>query len=326
VCSSDLGNNVRIVDAARVPERPFKPKKGQALLLGLLAGMVGGLLLAFAIEAIDQSIRTQEDVEERLRLPFLGLIPLTSLRDNARVFEPLLAKELSLTSDAMRNLRTMVDFAGVGQKAKAMLVTSSVQGEGKTYVASNLAVVFSQLGENVLLISGDLRRPQIHKNFGVSNERGLCDFLVSGKNVTELNELAQSCDVPNLKVLNCGTRPPNPSELLNTPRLAAVVAWAKTNFDRVIVDCTPMFPINDTLLWGRHVPSSVFVVGYGATRTPLIRNATQKMLAGGMSLLGVVVNRATPRGLTYASYGHYYHQYYHSYYRETADSAPAKTV
>jgi Mrp family chromosome partitioning ATPase len=97
-----------------------------------------------------------------------------------------------------------------------------------------------------------------------------------------------------------------------------MLAWARTNFDRVIIDCTPMFPINDTLLWGRHVPSAVIVVSYGKTRTPLIRNATQKMQSGGGNILGMVVNRATPGGLAYASYGYYYHQYYHAYHREPA--------
>jgi Mrp family chromosome partitioning ATPase len=94
------------------------------------------------------------------------------------------------------------------------------------------------------------------------------------------------------------------------------VAWAIANFDRVIIDCTPMFPINDTLLWGRHIPVTVFVVRYGKTRTPLIRNACQKLQNGGVKILGVAANLATHRGLAYASYGYYYQQYYHHYYTE----------
>ncbi|MFI5346040.1 MAG: GumC family protein, partial [Elusimicrobiota bacterium] len=214
------GNNVRIVDTASVPEHPIKPKKMTNLILGLLAGLAVGVGLAFLIEMLDQSVRTQEDVENKLGLPFLGQIPLSAETKGA-VYSALLSKELSLTSEAVRNLRTMVDFAGVPQNAKAIIVTSTIQGEGKSYVSSNLAVAFSQLGEKVLLITGDLRRPSIHKNFGVSTEHGLSDFLAKGQRVEELADLVQKSEVPGVHVLACGPRPPNPSELLNTPRLGA---------------------------------------------------------------------------------------------------------
>lgn len=307
------GNNVRVVDPAQVPKVPFKPKKTLSLLLGLLGGLATGLLLVFIVETIDQTIRTQEDVENKLDLPYLGLVPLSFQKDGP-VYQSLLAKGSSLTSEAMRNLRTMVDFTGVTHKDKIFLVVSAIQGEGKTYVASNLAVVFAQLGQKVLLIDGDLRRSNLHRVFKLSNQRGVSDFLAAGEDVGELSSLAQESGVPNLKVMTGGTRPPNPSELLNTPRLGALAAWARSNFDRVVVDCTPMFPINDTLLWGRHVPAAVFISKYGRTRLPLIRNACRKLASGGMNILGVVVNSATHRGLTYASYGYYYYHHYYSHY------------
>lgn len=311
------GNNVRVIDSALVPQYPIKPKKMTSLLMGFLAGLALGVGLAFLIEMLDQSVRTQEDVENKLRLPFLGQIPLSSDAAGA-VYKSLLSKELSLTSEAVRNLRTMVDFAAMPQDIKTILVTSTVQDEGKSYVASNLAVAFSQLGEKVLLITGDLRRPSIHKNFGISTERGLSDFLAKGQNVEELPQLVQDSDVPGVKVLACGPRPPNPSELLNTPRLGALVAWSKANYDRVIIDCTPMFPIHDTLLWGRHVNAAIFVVRYGRTRAPLIAKACQRLQDGGVKIMGAVVNAARPGGLTYSAYGYYYQQYEHSYAQEPA--------
>ncbi len=306
------GNNVRMIDPAEVPLYPILPKKRSSLVMGLLGGLALGMGLAFLVEMLDQSIRTQEDIEEKLRLPFLGVVPQTMVKDG-KIYAPMMAKELSLTSEALRNLRTMVDFAGVGGKSKALLVTSTVQGEGKTYVASNLAVAMAQLGETVLLIDGDLRRPNIHRAFGMSAEKGLSDFLVSGRNAADAADLIQKSEIPGLAILPCGPRPPNPSELLNTPRLGALVAWARERYDRVIVDCTPMFPINDTLLWGRHISSGVFVVRYGVTRIPLIRTACQKLQTGGIKILGVSVNAAKAGGLSYSSYGYYYQQYYHSY-------------
>jgi capsular exopolysaccharide synthesis family protein len=311
------GNNVRIIDTADVPEHPVRPKKKVALIVGLLSGLGLGLGLAFLIEMLDQTVRTQEDVENKLRLPFLGQIPHKEVA-RGEVYQSLLSKELSLSSEAVRNVRTMVDFASVTQNSKAIMLTSTIQGEGKSYVSSNLAVAFCQLGEKVLLISGDLRRPSIHKNFGVSTERGLSDFLAKGQRVEELADLVQESEVPGVHVLSSGPRPPNPSELLNTPRLGALMAWAKSNYDRVIVDCTPMYPIHDTLLWGRHVNSAVFVVRYGNTRAPLVTKACQRLQEGGVKILGAVVNAAKATGLTYSSYGYYYQQYYHAYEQESA--------
>lgn len=308
------GNNVRIVDPARTPEIPLIPNKRRSLALGVLGGLFLGFILAVLIEMLDQTIRTSEDVTSKLDIPFLALIPHTKI-DEAKIYGHLLAKEPSLTSEAFRNLRTMVDFAGVSQGSKALLVTSSLQEEGKSFVATNLAVVFSQMGERVLLIDGDLRRPKLHKNMHVPSERGLSDYLISSQGPADAHNLILETDVPNLKVLPCGPRPPNPSELLNTPRLSALVAWAKSNFDRVIVDCTPMFPISDTLLWSRHIASVVFIIRYGQTRAGLVREASQRLRSGGAKLLGAAVNSATPGGLSYASYGYYYQQYYKEYAR-----------
>jgi capsular exopolysaccharide synthesis family protein len=319
------GNNVRIVDPAKVPERPFKPIVGKNLLLGFLLGCLLAFFTALLVETLDQSMRTQDDVERKLGQPFLGTIPHAQQKAGERVFQTLQVKESSLTSESIRNLRTMVDFAGVSQRARQILVTSTIQSEGKTYIAGNLAVAFSQLGENVLLIDGDMRRPKIHRDFRVANAKGLSDFLLSGKDMEEAESLFQEIPgLPRLKLLVCGTRPPNPSELLNTPKVGALIAWAKSRFDRIVVDCTPMFPIHDTLLWGRHIPSVIFVVRYGKTRTQLIRKALQRLQSGAMKPLGVVINAARAGSLAYAAYGYYYQQYYHSYETEAPKASSGK--
>jgi capsular exopolysaccharide synthesis family protein len=311
------GNNVRVVDPAQVPESPVRPDKPKSLAIGLIGGLLLGIVFGYVIEMLDQAIRTQDDVEKKLDLPFLGMIPLSSQKLDGASYLTLLADEASLTSESFRNLRTMVDLAGVGSKAKRLLVTSGVQEEGKSFVASNLAVAFAQNGESVLMIDGDLRRPKVHKNFCLSSERGLGEFLAKGDKVEELKDLIQKTDVPGLNVLVCGPRPPNPSELLNTPRLSAVLAWAEQNYDRVIVDCTPMFPINDTLLWGRHIKSAVFVAWYGKTRFPLTHKACERLKAAGVNIMGLTINAARPGGLSYAGYGYYYQQYYQAYIQDT---------
>jgi capsular exopolysaccharide synthesis family protein len=303
------GNNVRVIDSALVPTGPIKPNKPKNVLLGLVAGLVLGFASALFVEMLDQSVRTQDDVATRLGLPFLGVVPKAVVKAG-KIYEALLSQDVSLTSESFRNLRTMVDFAGVGGKAQALLVTSAVQGEGKTHIAANLAITFAQLGESILLIDGDMRRPNVHRVFGLSSERGLSDYLVSGNKAEDAAALIQKSAVPGLSVLACGHRPPNPSELLNTPRLGALISWAREHYDRVIVDCTPMFPINDTLLWGRHIGSAALVCRYGETRVPLILDASQKLKSANLHILGVVINAAKSGGLSYSAYNYYYEQYY----------------
>ena len=315
------GNNVRIIDPAQTPGLPIRPNKKVNLLFGLLAGLGLGVITALLLDMLDQSVRTQEDVERKLHLPFLGIVPHTIQDPKSPVFSALLRAEPSLTSEAMRNLRTMIDFARVSDTDSALLITSSVQEEGKTYTASNLAVVFAQLGESVLLIDGDLRRPKLHHTFGLSASRGISEYLAKGDRVEDLEDCLQDTAVANLKLLVCGPRPPNPSELLNTPRVGALLAWAKSKFDRVLVDCPPIFPISDTLLWGRHAASAVFVVRSGKTRAPLVLSAKQRLETGGVRILGVAINGAKPGGLTYSSYGYYYQQYYRTY----QDAEPSRT-
>ena len=306
------GNNVRVVDAAEVPERPVSPNKPRSLGLGIMGGLLLGMIAAYLFDLLDESIRTQADVEAKLGQPFLGQVPLSPRKSGGPIYRSLLSGEASLMSESLRNLRTMVDFACVCEKSNVLLVTSSLENEGKTFISSCLAVTLAQAGESVLLISGDLRRPKLASVFGRPSQRGLTDFLAGGQDLSELEKLVQSTDVPNLRLLSSGPRPPNPSELLNTPRTQALIEWAKERFDRVVIDCPPVFPINDALLWGRHARSVVFIARYGATRTPVIRDACRKIEQRGMKILGVVVNAAKSREFSYAPKD--VHGYYKNYY------------
>lgn len=304
------GNNVRIVDPAKVPDKPVRPRKLLALVFGVLGGLSLGAFAALFIEFLDRTVRTQEDVERKVGIPFLGVIPYARHRKGARVFDPLISTDVSLTSEAFRNLRTMVGFAAAQAGENALLVTSSVQEEGKSYVTTGLAVVLAQLGLKVLIVDGDLRRPRQHRNLLASSEKGLTDFL-SG-NVKDPASLVQKTEIPNLSVIACGTRPPNPAELLNTERLEEFVSWARANYPRVIIDCTPVFPISDALLWGRLIKPTVFVMRFGKTRAPLIQAAVSRLRSGGLTLIGGVVNGARVSTMSYQE-GRYYEQYYRDY-------------
>jgi len=304
-----MGNNIRLIDAAMPPLKPIKPRKLFNMLLSVIGGLVLGLFAAVLVEFIDQTVRTQEDVENKLGLPFLGIVPMTRQSKEQTSYNHLLLQEHSLISESIRNLRTMVDFAEVGSKNKSIIVSSTVQGEGKSYVAANLAAAIAQAGEKVLIVDGDLRRSNMHKVFRISNAKGLSDFLAGGRNTDDLAPLIQATDVPNLSILTCGPRPPNPAELLNTPRLSAFLTWANENYDRVIVDCPPMFPISDALLWGKYINNCIFVSAFGKTRVPLIKTAVKRFAASGIKVLGAVVNMSKFGGLSYSYYGYYQYNY-----------------
>jgi len=314
-----LGNNVRIIDPAELPTSPFKPRKRRALVLAGLIGLIVGYVLALAVDLLDQTLHTQEDVERSLGLPFLGSIPMASLKtDSAEAYGELLKGPKSFTGESLKNIRTMIGFSAAGSQMKSLLVTSTGQGEGKTFITMSLAMVFSHLGERVLLIEGDLRRPSLHKRFRLSKEKGLSHFLAHGKSPDELTDLIQNPGLENLDVLVCGQLPPNPSELLSTPRLEALIHWAKRKYDRILVDGTPIFPITDAILWSRFCDASIFVVKFGATNGNLASKAVAKLREGGPKIAGAIVNQVTAKANSY--YGDYYYYYYHSDYTDSPDA------
>lgn len=299
-------NNVRIVDEPAVPEKPVRPRKELALLLGLVGGLILGAFAALLLETFDQTILTHQDLERRLGLPFLGQIPLSRREKGAKVYAPLISHDVSPSSEAFRNLRTIVGLANKTSNDPFLLVTSTVQAEGKSFVATNLAVALSQLGHKVLIVDGDLRRPTQHLNLNSTAKIGLSDFLSGG--VAESGHVAQKTAVTNLEFVACGTRPKNPAELLNAELMAKFVLWARGRYSRVIVDCPPVFPVSDVLLWGRHVNSTIFVAHYGRTRVPLIQTACARLRVGGVKILGGVINGAKIGTTSYAD-GRYAEHY-----------------
>lgn len=292
-------NNVRIVDEPTVPVRPVRPRKELALLLGLAGGLALGVLVALMLESFDQTIQTHQDVEHRLGLPFLGLIPFSRREKGAKVYAPLVSSDVTPASEAFRNLRTIVGLANKASNDPFLLVTSTVQAEGKSFVATNLAVALAQLGQRVLIIDGDLRRPNQHLNLSSAAKIGLCDFLSGG--VAEAGHIAQKTHIPNLELVTCGTRSKNPAELLNAEHLAKFILWARGRYHRVIVDCPPVFPVSDVLLWGRHVNSTIFIAHYNRTRVPLIQTACARLRVGGVKILGGVINGAKVGTTSYAN-------------------------
>ncbi len=276
-------NNVRIIDQALPPSIPARPRKALALLLGLVGGVGLGILGAVALESLDQTVRTQSDLEHKLGLPFLGEIPLWRPTQGGSATSLLTSAVPTPASRAFRDLRTVVGLANQRDADPFLLVTSTTELEGKSFVATNLAVALSQFGQKVLIIDADLRR-----GLGEAGAQGLSDFL-SGR-VDDPHSILTATDVPNLQSIAAGTSCQNASELLQGRRLAELVEWARGRFDRVIVDCPPVFPAGDVLSWGRLIRRSILVSRCGRTPMPLISLACSRLSAGGIDLVGSVLN------------------------------------
>lgn len=308
------GNNIRVIDPAVTPEKPVRPRKLMNLAIGLLGGGLLGLMLVFVLEFLDQSVKSSEDLEEKLGLPFLGFVPYEKLKKKEREYATLLKEGNSLVAENVRNVRTMLDFSLAGEHNAPILITSSLQGEGKSYLSSNLLVALAQTGKKVLLVDGDLRRARVHRVFKLSTEKGLSNIWDADPKKADYAANIQAVkDVPNLFVMTSGQRPPNPAELLNTPKLADFIAWATQHYDQVVVDCPAIMPVSDTLLWGKYIPRAVFVIKYGQTNAKLAQLALDKLKKAGIKVLGAVIGHYRPEGLSYGKYG-YYKNY--SYYNE----------
>lgn len=306
------GNNIRVVDPAIVPTVPVQPRKVVNLAIGLLAGGLFGLLVVFILEFLDQTIDSSETLENKLHLPFLGFIPKEKRKERESEYATMLKSGNFLLAENIRNIRTMLGFALSENQNAPFLITSALQGEGKSNLSSNLLVALAQSGKKVLLIDGDLRRSRLHKVFRLSLDKGLSNIWSSDANKADYAFNVQPvADVKNLFVVTSGQRPPNPAELLTTPKLGDFLAWAQKNYDQVVVDCPAILPVADTMLWGRYIPRAVFLVRYGATNAKLAKIALDKLNKAGIKLLGAVIGQYKLGGLTYGKYGYYksYHYY-----------------
>ena len=212
-------------------------------------------------------------------------------------------KPKSNISEDIRTIRTNLMFTSSDEESKVILVTSSIPGEGKSFISSNLATAFAQTGESTLLIDSDLRLGRIHKVFGISNSKGLSNLLV-GQNVVDCAEYIKKTNIPNLYIIPRGTVPPNPSELLNSTNTKKIINFLRENFDRIIFDGVPINGLSDSLIMASLVDRVVLVTSCGYTKIDELMEAKKALEKIDANIAGVVVNRAS--GTKRGKYSNYY--------------------
>jgi capsular exopolysaccharide synthesis family protein len=310
-------NNVRVLERAVLPGGPVRPKPMQNLGVGLLVGLGAGIALAFLIEALDNTLKTQAHVETLLGVPVLGLIPIIGgKQEDKDEPEKLRERDLgvyldprSLAAECCRSIRTNILFMSPDRPVRTIVVTSPSPREGKTTTAINLAVTMAETGGRVLLVDTDLRRPRLHRSFGVPNQVGISTMIV-GKST--LDEAIKSTDVPNLDLLPCGPTPPNPSELLHTDRFAKILEACASRYDRVILDSPPCSAVTDPAVLGNVADGVILVVQAGGTTRDAATHARRHLVAAKARLLGVILNEIDFSNPAYG-YQYYYYQNYSRY-------------
>ncbi|MEN9545864.1 MAG: hypothetical protein RLZZ356_596 [Verrucomicrobiota bacterium] len=321
--TKDLLQNMKVQDPAFSPLKPVSPNKPLIFVGSVVGGLAVALGLALFFNFLDDSIKSQEDVENILHLPFLGYIPNIK---SISIVERDLQSHLHPTSspaEGFRTLRAAISLAKNADKLRVMAFTSTIPSEGKSLVASNFAIVTSQTGLKTLLVDADLRRPSVHKAFQLQSPVGLSAYL-AGRTDT-LSEIIHTTEVPNLDVICCGAVPPNPSELIGSNRMVRFLEEAARRYDRVVLDCPPVSAVSDPLIVGAMADGMVFVTKFNKIRREHALRSVQRIQDSGIHLIGLVLNDIDFEGKDsyYYSYHYYQNRYYSSHYRNKSADEPA---
>ena len=290
---------------ARVPSAPVSPDTRRNVLVGAVAGLGAGLAIAVLRRLLDVKVRSRADVKEITGAGVIGAVPenasLTRTGETAVDLDPR-------AGEAIRALRTNLKFVSVDEPPRVVSFTSADPSEGKSTVASNLARALALAGERVLVVDADLRRPRQHDLFQVAGDVGLSEVLAGE---VQPDDALAATGIPNLTLLPAGRTPPNPSELLGSKRMRALLELASEDFF-VIVDSPPLLPVTDGSLLAAAVDGTVLVVRQGRTRKDHLEAAVENLAAVDAHLLGVVMNGVarSQRGGGY-SYGYGYESTYH---------------
>lgn len=299
--------NVIQVEPARVPSNPISPRPLQDAALYGAVGLLATAGIAFLVEYLDDTIKTPEDVKEILGVPVIGLVAdMDSSRNKRRgptkgVF--VADQPRSPISEAFRSMRTSLEFFSVDRKLQTLIVTSAGAEEGKTTIASNLAVILAGSSKKVLLLDADLRQPNVHKRLMISNRVGLSDLIRGKLEIPDVLQVAN--EIPFLHVITSGSLPPNPAELLGSTRMAKILNELKNQFDVIVID-TPPAIVTDAQILAARADGVIYVIRPGKTRSIFAKTPLEEFERVGANIIGVVMNRIPHnRGYYYGGFEYY---------------------
>jgi len=298
---------VALVTPAQAPLSPSSPKPADDALLGLVAGLVLGLAAAFLRDSLDDRLTSKEAAEQAGGAPVLAMTPAVPSWRRQSPMVVAVTEPNSPAAESYRSLRTSLQFARQERQLSSLLVTSPGVGDGKTSTLANLGVVFAQAGERVLLVSCDLRRPRIGAFFGLGEQVGLTSVLLDEQTLEEA--ILPVPGIDRLSLLPAGPVPPNPAELLGSPRARDIFIRLRDQYDLVLIDSPPVLPVTDAAILSRYADATVMLAAAGKTRRADLHRAVEKLGQGGTTILGTVLNKTTRQTGQYYGYSYTYQAY-----------------
>jgi succinoglycan biosynthesis transport protein ExoP len=281
---------LQAIQTASVPTEPSEPNSRVALAFGLLAGILAGVALVVLRERVRTKVRTVEQVKSIEGLSILGSI----IYDRRAATRPILGLDDggSRRAEEFRQLRTNLRFLQTDSRNKAFVVTSSIQGEGKSTTAGNIAATLAASGSSVCLVEADLRKPVLQNYLDLEGAVGMTTVIT---NEVTLDDALQTWGPHRMKVLLSGELPPNPSELLGSRQTESLLKTITERFDVTIIDCPPLLPVTDAALLAKSLGGAILVVGTGRVEVRELRRAVETLTAAGAPILGAVVNMIPAR-------------------------------
>ena len=321
--SAALGaESISVIDHAVTPDSPVEPNKRRIVETGTLAGVIFAMFLALGLEALNDTVRTSEDVETSSHFESLGAVPhfdangvttLTTSSGTREVPTRLVAFAApdSLSAESFRSIRSSIMLSALDQKSKVITVTSSFMNEGKSTVSANLAISFAQQGARVLLVDTDLRRSHLHFAFRIPGRLpGLTNLLSFGESKDVF--ISPIPELPNLTLLPAGRKPPNPAEVLGSNRMGELIDLWRTQYDYVIIDTAPILMVSDALGVASRADGTVMIVRAKLTRKKAITRSYELLSRARVRIIGAVINDVDlnlENFYTYARRGYGYKYY-----------------
>lgn len=300
-------SSARLVESAVVPEFPVKPRKKLNIALACIFGLIIGIMLASLVEYLDDTIKDPDEIDELVGAAVLGTVPRLS-ED-----EPMLvtrAEPKSALIEAFQTIHANLNFASVDHAVNSLVITSAGPGEGKTFVVANLALTMARQGKQVIVVDADLRRPTLHKRFGIDNAEGLTTVLASDRSI---EEVLAATETEGLRLLLSGPIPPNPVELLASDKMTELCQALANRADLVLYDTPPIVIVSDAPTLASQSDGVLLVIEQGGVSKRLVTEAQDILAHAHARTIGVVLNKVTRQA------GHYYYSYYYSYYYQSKE-------
>lgn len=299
-------NNISVVDVAVTPEEVSNNTLKRDLLIALFIGIFGTIGVVFVVYYFDDTVKLTDNLEEEIGMPVVAKVFKSDVgsKNNRKV--ELLAQKYpkSVVSESIKTLRTNLQFSSVDEDIKTILITSSIPGEGKSFISANLAISFAQTDKRVLIVDCDMRKGRQHRIFKLSNSKGLSNLLID--DMTNLKDYINKTSVPGVHVITRGTVPPNPSELLNSKKNSDLLRVLKAKYDVIIYDGVPCNGLPDSIIMSKLVDKVLIVSSDSMTPKSVLESTKKQLESVNAPVAGDILNNVNRKNSTYGKYYGYY--------------------